>query len=86
LCAAIAVMIVMVQLPYRILFRADFERVDLGPLHCYNIGESRDSMLVYCPETAPPRNRVIRSDDPSLKRLGVVERIFNRQPSTRSGS
>jgi len=44
--AGIVVLILMVQLPYRILWRADFERVDLGTLQCYNIGASDDSMLV----------------------------------------
>jgi hypothetical protein len=78
LCAGILVLVLMLQLPFRILWRADFERVDLGPLKCYNIGASDDTMLVYCPQASPPRNRVVSGADPSLRRLGYVDNIFHR--------
>jgi hypothetical protein len=33
-------------------------------------------MLLFCPEAAVPRNRIVRADDPNLKRLGVLQDIF----------
>jgi hypothetical protein len=80
---ALAVVIVVLgatvclaELPYRIIWRSQFERVSVGGDRCYVIGASGDEWLVHCPDRRPPRNRVIRRDDASIRRSGVIESIF----------
>jgi serine/threonine protein kinase len=85
LAAIVAFLVMMADVPYRLFSHSECERVDLGGLRCYAIGESGDDVLVYCPGTSPPRNRVVKRTDPSLRRLGIVESVFTLQPSTRSG-
>jgi serine/threonine protein kinase len=68
--------VVMLTLPYRIIWHNEFERVELESARCYNIGQRNGDLLVHCPELAPPRNRVIPSDDRRLVRSKVVESLF----------
>jgi hypothetical protein len=78
-------MVLIADVPYRLFNYNQCERVDLGDLHCYDIGETGDEVLVYCPGASPPRNRIVKRSDPQLRRIGIVESIFRAQPSTRSG-
>jgi predicted Ser/Thr protein kinase len=85
LAATVATMVLIADVPYRLFNYNQCERVDLGDLHCYDIGETGDEVLVYCPGASPPRNRIVKRSDPQLRRIGIVESIFRAQPSTRSG-
>jgi serine/threonine protein kinase len=85
LAAIVAFLVMMADVPYRLFSYSECERVDLGNLRCYAIGESGDDVLVYCPGSPPPRNRVVKRTDPSLHRLGIVESVFTPQPGTRAG-
>ena len=62
--------------PFRILYHNKHERVSYASLRCYLVGQSRDEALIFCPQQPPPWNQIVRLDDPSLKREGVVESIF----------
>ena len=86
LVAVLAAAIVLGDMPYRLFSYSECERVDFGGLRCYDIGQSGDDVLIYCPAAAPPRNRVVKRFDPALRRLGIVESIFTFQPSSRTGS
>jgi hypothetical protein len=66
-------------LPYRLLFHRDFERINYDGTRCYIIGQSVYELLTYCPDTSPPRNHIIKRDDPAIKRLGIVETIFSKR-------
>lgn len=68
--------ILLLEIPYRVMIHNEFERVAHGLASCYQIGERADTLLLYCPATPPPRNRLVPRDDPSLRRLNVVESIF----------
>jgi len=81
--AALAVVVVVLgltvclaELPYRTIWRSQFERISIDDERCYVIGASGDEWLVHCPDRRPPRNRVIRRDDASIRRSGVIESIF----------
>jgi hypothetical protein len=76
LSGVIAVTILMNEIPHRSFNQRDFERVDLAGLRCYVIGERGDELLVLCPSTDPPRNRVVHRNDPQLRRLGDFENVF----------
>jgi hypothetical protein len=77
LTGLILLMVLLNQFPYRVLAKRDFERVDLRGARCYITGQSSNEFLVLCPCSDPPRNRTVRSDDPSLRRLGIVENVFS---------
>jgi len=76
--------ILMNELPYRIVWGSDFKRIDVAGTRCYVIGESGEDWLAYCPETTPPRNRVVKRNDPAVRDLGVIESVFT--PPDRSGT
>ena len=83
LVAILAVTIVMSELPYRIIWQNKSERVAFEGERCYVLGESGSESLIYCPDKAPPRNRVVKNDDSTMRRTGIVESIFS--PPTRVG-
>ena len=68
--------IVVAALPYRLVWKNAYERIHVGEVRCYAIGEADGELLAFCPDVRPPRNRVLREDDPTLKRSGVSESIF----------
>jgi hypothetical protein len=74
--AIVAVFVLMFVWPYRIMWQNAFERADAGAERCYVIGEAGGDLLLHCPDTAPPRNRVVERDEPAVRRLGVAESIF----------
>lgn len=76
LVAVIVVTLLMTEVPYRSLNHRDFERVQYAGERCYIIGESGNELLILCTTVAPPRNRVVRRDDPQLRRLGITENVF----------
>jgi hypothetical protein len=76
LVSAIAIAVLMRQWPYRTLNHRDFERADFAGARCYVSGESGDEILLLCPGGEPPRNHVVKRDDPQLHRLGKIENVF----------
>jgi hypothetical protein len=75
--AILAVTVVLSELPYRIIWQSRVERVAFAGDRCYVLGTSGDESLVYCPDKAPPRNRVVKDDDPAIRRTGINESIFS---------
>jgi hypothetical protein len=75
--------ILMAELPYRIVWGSEFKRIDVAGTRCYIIGESGQDWLVYCPDTSPPRNRVLKRTDPAVRDAGVIESVFT--PRDQSG-
>jgi hypothetical protein len=76
LAGVIAMMLFMREWPQRTFNRRDLEVVEFDGAHCYQNGESGDELLVLCPAGAPPRNHVLKRDDPRLKRNGTRENVF----------
>src|SRR5262249_12117551 len=76
LAGILAVLVLMSEAPYRILYHNDGERIDYDSARCYIIGKSDDEFLIFCPGSIPPRNRAVRQDDPHLRRLGSFESVF----------
>jgi hypothetical protein len=77
LVGVIAIMVFMCVAPFRTFHRRDLERVDVAGARCYVGGESGNELLVLCPSLEPPRNRVVRRDDPQVRRLGITGNVFN---------
>ena len=83
LVAVIAVIVVMDELPYRTFSHRDFEAVEFAGAKCYITGKSGNELLLFCPNSNPPRNRVAAINDPKLMRLGIVENVFRGLTVTR---
>jgi ABC-type Fe3+ transport system permease subunit len=62
--------------PYRIMLHNEAERVSVGSRRCYLVGQRDPDALVFCPNQPPPWSRIVRLDDPQLKRDGIRENMF----------
>jgi len=78
--ALLLVSVALAQMPFRVLWHAEFERVDLGGTRCYQTGQTDRQVLLFCPAVAPPRAVVVDATDARLVRRGVVENVFTRTP------
>ena len=76
LVGVITIMVLMREWPQRTLNHRNLERWDFAGERCYENGESGEEVLLLCPASEPPRNHVVRRDDPRVRRLGTVENIF----------
>lgn len=74
--AAFAFTLALVSTPYRVVYKADGERVAYGSQTCYLVGESQDQALLFCP-LGQTQRQIIPKSDPLLKRTGVVESVFS---------
>jgi hypothetical protein len=72
-----AIALTLWQLPYRLMYQSAFERVDLETTRCYSIGANERDLLLHCPDTQAPRNRIVSKDDPRLHPRGVFESMFS---------
>ena len=75
---AIVVSILLLnEVPYRILWQNQAPRISYDGMRCYLIGTSGPSSLIFCPDSNPPRNRVVRNNDPLIHSSGIPESIFS---------
>jgi hypothetical protein len=82
LAAIIVLLVLMDEWPYRTFFHNEFERIDYAGDRCYIIGDSAPELLIFCPDSAPPRNRAVRQDDPGVRRLRMIENVFKGLKAT----
>jgi predicted Ser/Thr protein kinase len=78
LSSVVAVILLLVEVPYRLMFKNAEPRVPLDGERCYVIGDNGSEYLVYCPGASPPRNRVVAKTvlTPDVVKSSVVESIF----------
>jgi hypothetical protein len=74
--ALLVLTVLLIEVPFRLLWRNEALRLDVAGERCYMLGESADEALIFCPDRNPPRNQVIKLNDPAVRRLGPVESIF----------
>ena len=70
--------LILLVYPYRILVHNEHERVSYHSQTCYLLGERGNEALLFCPTEVPPRNWIVKLDDPSLERGGPTENMFSR--------
>lgn len=81
--AGVAVLtLVLMDFPWRLTYRNDFDAARWQQNDCYVLGRRQDETLLFCPTLLPPRNRIVKSTDPALQRTGVHENIFMRFTET----
>jgi hypothetical protein len=74
--ALLAIAVLLLEVPWRLIYKSDFERVEYADQRCYETGRREGEILLFCPDTAPPRNLVRAIDDPRLRRTGDWDNIF----------
>ncbi len=74
--AVLTILLLFNELPYRIMWKSYAPRVAYGSMRCYATGRDGERLLLYCPESAPPRTRVVNRGDPALRETDIVESIF----------
>lgn len=74
--ATLALTVFLLDFPFRLLYQADFEVVNWQGRQCYVLGARVDDSLLFCPDLAPPRNRVVRNDDRDLQHVGSTLNPF----------
>jgi serine/threonine-protein kinase len=73
--ALMALTLVLLDVPFRLLYQSLGQRVALAGERCYDIGQAHGDVLLFCPGTVP-RTRMVAAADSRLRRDSVVESIF----------
>ena len=81
----VVILAVLAQIPYRIFNHNGFQRVAYAGERCYVIGERGTELLLYCPDSRAPRNRIVPAGDSRLERTLLVESIFTTRTSANPG-
>ena len=81
----IACATVLMEFPWRILWQADFPRVQYAGERCYEVGSKEDDLLLFCPLSSQSKTRIVERGDKLLVPTGVIESVF-RLPSKESES
>ena len=74
------VALIFLHFPYRLLYSSliePFELVSWRGAQCYEVGARAEDILLFCPGSQPPRNRVVKKNDSELERSGIRENIFS---------
>ncbi|HEX9723968.1 MAG TPA: hypothetical protein VGC53_06760, partial [Vicinamibacteria bacterium] len=81
----IACATILMEFPWRILWQADFPRVQYAGERCYEVGEREDDVLLFCPLSSPSKTRIVARGDERVVPTGVIESVFTL-PGKDSGS
>jgi hypothetical protein len=74
--AAIVFALLMLVVPYRLLYHNEMPRTEYEGARCYEVGARENQLLLYCPDLPPPR---VRLADRALTRpTGIQESIFSK--------
>jgi serine/threonine-protein kinase len=78
--ALAGLVLILLVLPYRIIWMSDGQRVDYEGMRCYITGSQPrngpQQYLLYCPDASKPKVRIVPVKDPALRFLGRSENIF----------
>ena len=66
----------LVDYPFRIFYHNQFDVAMFQGESCYVLGERGDDVLLFCPMSAPPRNRLTKAGDAALQRSARRESVF----------
>jgi serine/threonine protein kinase len=75
--AILILSLLLLDFPWRFIYRREFEVATWQGHHCYVIGERADDFLLFCPQISVPRNRRVSKRATDLELAGVKENIFS---------
>jgi serine/threonine protein kinase len=73
----IGIALVLLVLPWRLVFHAEFEQATLDGRSCFVIGETASQLLVHCPTSPPPRNTVLPRGDHRVQFSSRISNLFD---------
>ena len=76
LIALTAVSVVLMELPWQILWQTDFPRVQYRNERCYVIGTHSEESLLFCPFAVDSKTRLVDQNNTHLISSGIIESIF----------
>jgi Protein kinase domain len=80
--AVVFLSVLFLDFPFRLLWHSEGKPIVAGGEQCYVLSEDRpEEYLIFCPESAPPRNKVVKRSavgEPSAHK----ESLFSRIPIT----
>jgi hypothetical protein len=81
--AALALALLMLVVPYRLLYHNEMPRTAFNGQRCYEVGARGAQVLLYCPDAPAPRVKI--TDRGMLTASGtiVLESIFSQAPPSR---
>jgi hypothetical protein len=79
----IGVSLVVLVVPYRLIWHNAFERVAYQGSRCYILGERQAAALLYCPDDPVPKVKQVRIEEASLQRTGIRESIYTPSKEVR---
>jgi hypothetical protein len=75
--AVIVLAVLLLQFPYRLFVHSEFEGVTWKGYACFVLGQRGDDLLLFCPDAAVPRNRMVSRTDPALTRGGITNLFYD---------
>jgi serine/threonine protein kinase len=72
----IAVSLVLLVFPYRLIWQNFFEVAEYGASRCYILGKQPSTALVYCPDHAAPRVKEVPLSE--LRPSGILQNIYTK--------
>ena len=73
--AVLVIALLMLVVPYRLLYHNEMPRVMVGAERCYRLGVHDGQVLLYCPDRPAPR--VTTADESLVVPTGITENIFS---------
>lgn len=73
--AVLVIALLMLVVPYRLLYHNEMPRVMVGAERCYRLGVHDGQVLLYCPDRPAPR--VATADESLVVPTGISENIFS---------
>jgi hypothetical protein len=70
--------LLMLAVPYRILYYNEMPRTEHDGERCYETGSRPGQVLLYCPDLGPPRVKIAKSDSLTRPSSTVRESIFSQ--------
>jgi hypothetical protein len=81
--AAMALALLMLVVPYRLLYHNAMPRTALNGERCYEVGARGAQVLLYCPDAPAPRVKIAERTMLSDSGITVLESIFSQAPPSR---
>ena len=78
--AVLVIALLMLVVPYRVLYHNEMPRVMVGAERCYRLGVHDEQVLLYCPDRPAPR--VTTADESLVVPTGITENIFSPRALT----
>jgi len=75
--AVVGLTLLLITVPWRIMYDRDFPQFMFGPARCSALAENAGRILLHCPTLPVPRNRIVVRTDPTLRETGQSADVYD---------